>query len=89
MAARIFQKPKSAWQSGRARTDEWVLEFEQTEARGTDPLMGWTSSSDMQAQVSLTFPTLDEAKDYAARYAIPARVHKPPPRKLKTAGLRR
>ena len=83
MPARIFQRPKSAMQSGRARTDEWVLEFEQTEARGTDPLMGWTSSTDTQATVTLTFPSLDEAKDYAARYSIPARVHRTPPKKLK------
>ena len=26
--ARIFQKPKNAMQSGRARTDRWILEFE-------------------------------------------------------------
>ena len=28
MAARIFQRSRSAMQSGRARADEWVLEFE-------------------------------------------------------------
>ena len=83
MPARIFQRPKSAMQSGRARTDEWVLEFEESEARGTDPLMGWTSSRDTQSQVTLTFPSLDEAKDYAARYKIAARVHRPPEKPLK------
>ena len=83
MAARIFQRPKNAMQSGRARTDEWVLEFEQSEARKPDPLMGWTGSSDTQAQVMLTFETLAGAKAYADKYGIPARVHTTPPKSPK------
>ncbi len=83
MAARIFQRPKSAMQSGKARTDEWVLEFEQSEARTPDPLMGWTGSGDTQAQVVLTFPTIAAAKAYAEKYGIPARVHATPPKALK------
>lgn len=83
MSARIFQRQQSAMQSGKARTEEWVLEFEQSEARQADPLMGWTGSGDTQAQVSLTFPTKDAAKDYAAKYSIPARVHATPRKSLK------
>lgn len=83
MTARIYQRPKNAMQSGKARTDEWVLEFEQSEARRPDPLMGWTGSADTQSQVVLTFPTRDEAKAYAERYGIAARVHATPPRNLK------
>ena len=83
MAARIYQRPKNAMQSGRARTDEWVLEFAQAEARRPDPLMGWTGSGDTQAQVVLTFETVVEAQAYADRYGIPARVHPTPPRALK------
>ncbi len=83
MAARIFQRPKNAMQSGKARTDEWVLEFEQSEARVPDPLMGWTGSGDTQAQVVLTFPTVGEATAYADRYGIPAKVQPTPPKRLK------
>ncbi|HBR85223.1 MAG TPA: ETC complex I subunit [Erythrobacter sp.] len=83
MAARIYQRPKNAMQSGRARTDEWVLEFEQSEARRPDPLMGWTGSGDTQAQVQLTFPTKEEAQAYARKYDIVARVHVTPPKSLK------
>ncbi|WP_324827953.1 ETC complex I subunit [Qipengyuania zhejiangensis] len=83
MAARIYQRPKNAMQSGRARTDEWVLEFEQSEARRADPLMGWTGSGDTQAQVQLTFGSVDEAKAYADKYGIVARVHATPPKGLK------
>ncbi len=83
MSARIYQRPKNAMQSGRARTDEWVLEFEQSEARAADPLMGWTGSGDTQAQVQLTFASKDEARAYAAKYGIAARVYATPPKSLK------
>ncbi|MDZ4307870.1 ETC complex I subunit [Allopontixanthobacter sp.] len=83
MAARIYQVPKNAMQSGRAQTDNWVLEFEQSEARWPDPLMGWTGSSDTQSQVRLTFPDKDAAKAYAEKYGIAARVHATPPKTMK------
>lgn len=83
MTARIYQVPKNAMQSGRAMTDDWMLEFEQSEARRPDPLMGWTGSSDTQAQVRLTFPDKEAAKAYAERYGIAARVYPTPPKTLK------
>ena len=78
MTAVIYQTPKSAMQSGKAKLDTWVLEFEQS-----DPLMGWTGSGDTQAQVKLTFPTKDAAKAYAEKYGITARVHATPQKTLK------
>ena len=83
MAARIYQRPKNVMQSGKARTDEWVLEFEQSEARKPDPLMGWTGSGDTQAQVTLTFPDKEAAKAYAEKCGISARIHATPPKTLK------
>ncbi len=69
MRARIYQIPKNAMQSGRAK-DSWVLEFEQTEARRADKLMGWIGSADTQAQVRLVFESRDEAVGYAEREGI-------------------
>ena len=83
MSARIYQQPKSAMQSGKAKTDTWVLEFEQSEARRPDPLMGWTGSGDTQAQVKLNFPSKEAAKAYAEKYGITARVHSTPTKALK------
>lgn len=83
MSARIYQKTKHAMQSGKAHNDEWVLEFEQSEARFADALMGWTGSGDTQSQVRLTFPSKDAAKAYAEKYGIAARVHATPPKRLK------
>jgi hypothetical protein len=65
MAARIYQPARTAMQSGTARTHGWVLEFTADAARQVDPLMGWTSSADTQAQVKLSFETREAAEDYA------------------------
>ena len=83
MPARIFQPPKNAMQSGRARSDGWVLEFVPAEAKKPDPLMGWAGSGDMNQQVVLSFVSAVEAQAYAAKYGIEARVIATPPRKLK------
>ena len=72
--ARIFEKPKSAMQSGRAGTDRWVLEFEPAEAKRPDPLTGWAGSGDTRGQITLTFATLDAALAYAAKNDIVATV---------------
>jgi len=83
MPARIYQRPKNAMQSGRARTDEWLLDFVPAEAKRPDPLMGWAGSGDMQQQVVLTFASPEQAQAYAERYGIDAHVIPTPPRKLK------
>ncbi len=83
MAARIYQRPKNAMQSGRTLTDLWVLEFEPAEAKKPDPLTGWAGSGDTQQQVILKFPDLEAAKGYAEKYGITARIEQTPPRRLK------
>lgn len=83
MSARIYQRPKNAMQSGKARTDQWLLEFEPATAKRPDPLMGWAASGDTQAQVVLTFASAEEAKAYADRYGIDVHVIPTPPRRLK------
>jgi hypothetical protein len=69
-------------QSGPARTKEWLLEYEPESPREIDPLMGWTSSRDMKAQISLAFHTKEEAIAYAERNGIPYRLAEPTPRRL-------
>ncbi len=81
--ARIYQRTKNAMQSGRARTDEWVLEYEPTEAKLPDPLTGWAGSGDTKGQVRLGFPTLDAARAYADRNGLTAHVVAGAERKLK------
>jgi hypothetical protein len=70
MAARIFRESRNAMQSGMAREGRWVLEFESRTARRPDPLTGWSGGADTQAQVTLTFDTLEAAQSYAERSGI-------------------
>ena len=77
MLARIYRPAKSAMQSGKAKAQDWVLEFEPASARAPDPLMGWTQSSDMNGQVRLSFDSAEEAVAYAERHGIPFRLHEP------------
>ncbi len=77
MAARIFQRPKNAMQSGKARTDEWLLEFESHRPHVPDPLTGWSGGGDTQAQVTIAFPTLEAALAYAAKNGITCHVVPP------------
>ncbi len=81
MRARIFQPARTAMSSGTAKTHHWVLEFAPTQAREVDPLMGWTSSSDTQAQVRLQFDTQEAAVEYARDHGIDAQVQTPQKRK--------
>jgi len=80
MVARIYKPAKTAMQSGQARTKEWVLEHEPAAPRAVEPLMGWTSSSDMRAQVRLEFASKDDAIAYAERNGLAYRVMDPKPR---------
>lgn len=83
MTAIIYQQPKSAMQSGKAKVDDWILEFAPSEARKADPLMGWTGSGDTQVQVKLKFPSKEAAKEYAKGQGLIARVRATPPKGLK------
>lgn len=77
MLARIYRPAKTAMQSGKAKSKDWRLEFEPASARSVDPLMGWTSSSDMNGQVRLSFETSEEAVAYAERHGIAFRLSEP------------
>jgi hypothetical protein len=84
MGVRIFQQPKSAMQSGTAGTHEWIIDWEPSDRRVQDPLMGWFGSGDTQSQVRLRFDTKEEAVAFAEKRGLayqvelpPVRVHKP------------
>ena len=82
MLARIFRPSKTAMQSGKAKTKEWLLEFEPSAARRSDPLMGWTQTSDTESsQVRLSFETKDEAVRYADQHGIAFQLIDPKPAK--------
>jgi hypothetical protein len=81
--ARIFRPTKTATQSGRANTRQWVLAFEPRAARQLEPLMGWTTSTDMDQEVRLQFESKDGAIAYARKHGITCAVEEPHARRVR------
>ncbi|MEX0758183.1 MAG: ETC complex I subunit [Tistlia sp.] len=77
MQVRIYRLSKTAMQSGRALTDNWVVEHEPLEGRRVEPLMGWTSSGDTRQQLRLFFKSQAEAEAYARRNGLMYSVEQP------------
>lgn len=72
--ARIHRQPRSAMQSGKARTGGWLLTFAPAEARRTDPLTGWWGSGDTRTQLRISFSTREAAEAYARANNLPYEV---------------
>jgi len=82
MLARIFRPSKNAMQSGRGKSQEWLLEFEPKAALRSDPLMGWTVTTDTEStQVRLAFDTKEDAVRYADHHGIAFQLIDPKPAK--------
>ena len=71
-------------QQGRAKTKQWVLEWEPSEARRAEPLMGWISSGDTHRQIQLNFDSKEQAIEYAEERGIDYVVREPKTRTIKT-----
>ena len=67
-------------QSGPGKTDKWIIEFEARDT-GTNPLMGWVSSSDTLSELNLEFSTKDLAIEYAKKNKIDFEIIEPQKRK--------
>lgn len=70
MKARIYKPVKSAMQSGRANTRQWVLEYEKETPPVPEPLMGWASSEDTLQQVRIGFDSAEAAIAFAREKGI-------------------
>ena len=78
MRVRIFQRPKTAMQSGLAGTQNWVLEFAFNRPEVNDKLMGWWGQGDTRDQVRLRFSTREDAIAYAEKHGYGYDVEIPP-----------
>ena len=67
--AKIYKPSKTAMQSGTKKYDKWIIEFV-TEKPGTNPLMGWESSTDTYSELKLEFTSKDLAIEYAKKNKI-------------------
>ncbi len=74
--AKIYIPSKTAMQSGRGKTKNWVLSFETKNTR-TNPLMGWESGEDTLSEVILKFSSKEKAIKYAKKNNILYQVIEP------------
>ena len=73
----IFKPARAATTSGRARTKQWLLEFEPRSGPFIEPLMGWTGSTDPIANMQLAFGSREAAIAYAQRQDLEYEVREP------------
>jgi hypothetical protein len=67
--AKIYKPTKTAMQSGKRNSKNWLLEFD-TLNTSIYPLMGWESSNDTMSEVKLEFLTKEQAVNYAQKNKI-------------------
>lgn len=76
----LYLNRRVATQQGRgSNTKLWKVQFEKMpgDDRWTNPLMGWTSTSDPLTNMGLSFPTKEAAIEYAERHGYPYSVAEP------------
>ena len=79
--AKIYVPSKTAMQSGRGKTKNWILEFF-TRDSSTNPLMGWEWSDDTMGEVILEFSSKEKAIDYAKQNNIDFKIIEPKKREF-------
>lgn len=79
--AKIYIPTKTAMQSAKENTKNWLLEFDTLDT-GINPLMGWETSQDTMSEVKLEFPSKKQAIDYAKKNNIDYYVIEPQKRKI-------
>ncbi|MCK9994389.1 MAG: hypothetical protein Dbin4_02909 [Alphaproteobacteria bacterium] len=78
MLAKIYQPSKNPMQSGKSNSRNWVMEFEPEAAKAIEPLMGWTSASDMRhSELRLRFDSREAAIAYADKHGIAYQIIEP------------
>ena len=83
MTVKIYKPSKTAMQSGRGQTKQWVAEYVSDVSTTKDTLMGWTSSSDTKSQIKLFFETKEQAIIWAINNNYQFFVEEPQIRKIK------
>ena len=79
--AKIYKPAKTAMQSGKRNTKNWILEFD-TLNTGINPLMGWETSQDTMSEIQLEFSNKDQAINYAKKNNIDYYVVEPQKNKI-------
>lgn len=81
--ARIFRPAPAPNQSGRARSENWILEFEPRSPRWVEPLMGWTATDDPIGWRKLRFRDRDSAVAFASSQGWEYEITGPRPTRIR------
>ena len=79
--AKIYKPTKTAMQSGRRNSKNWLLSFDTLDT-GINPLMGWETSVDTMSEVKLEFSSKEQAINYAKKNNIDYYVVEPQKSKI-------
>ena len=79
--AKIYKPTKTAMQSAKRNTKNWLMEFDTLDT-GINPLMGWETSQDTMSEVKLEFPSKNQAINYAKKNNIDYYVVEPQKNKI-------
>ena len=79
--ARIYLPTKSAMQSGKGKSEKWVLDFVPQKSK-YNPLIGWESSKDTNSQIKLNFSSKEQAIEYAKKNNIKYKLIEPNKKKF-------
>lgn len=83
MQVKIYQPTKNPMQSGQAKNNHWLMEFELENSQSIDEVMGWSSNKDTKQQLSMKFPSQTAAENYAKSKGYEYQIIQPNKRKLK------
>lgn len=84
MTIKIYKPSKTAMQSGRGKTKQWLAEYLSDVSTTKDILMGWTSSADTKSQIKLFFDTKEQAIEWAKKNNYQFYVEEPHKRLIKS-----
>ena len=82
VSVRIYKPAKTAMQSGKAKTRQWVMEYERSEAQYVEPLMHWIGRDSTRPQVTMQFNTKEEAIEFANKNGWHYNIEQPHHRKF-------
>lgn len=79
--AKIYSPTKSSMQSGKGKSEKWVLEYV-SQRNIYNPLMGWESSKDTNSQIKINFSSKEQAIEFANKNNIKYKIIEPNKKKF-------
>ena len=82
MVLKIYKPSKTAMQSGKAKTNNWIVEKVSNSTSDKDSLMGWNTSEDTENQIKLFFSSKEKAINWAIENNYQYQVFEPQSKKI-------